>query len=148
MHRLESRLVPGKYVAPSTYIAELVCEKTAKHRGIELPPSFKELPEWKFYYVRQIMKAKELVGLFNYKDIIEIVNKHNVFSLHVKFVIPKLEEIKNRAKPTKEVRSIEDNTNSIGRSNKPKITLSDIYDEHSHNDYNDHNDTNGQNQKN
>lgn len=61
------------WVAPSQYIAELVCESDAKTRGTVLPYEFWNHPEWTKVFRYQVTLAAKLLKKYSARQLIAAI---------------------------------------------------------------------------
>ncbi len=64
-----SRYAAGWISAPQ-YLAEMMCERAARHTGKELPAGFWSLPEWKRLFGLQLRLANALLAEFSAEAIL------------------------------------------------------------------------------
>jgi hypothetical protein len=96
----------SKYKSPSTgdfctsaqYVAELICQKLAKHEKVgTLPYKFWNLPKWKKIYIRQVSLANKLIKEYGEEPVIKFVKSSagkNTISLGARNVKKEIEKIK------------------------------------------------------
>lgn len=99
-----SRYAYEKEVNPAQFIAELACANNARRLKKELPQQFWVLPEWKSYYLYQLILAYDLLKEFEDNVIVKaLIDNQNIFSLKspvLRTICSKLPK-----KPTKVVKS-------------------------------------------
>ena len=58
----------GDFCTPAQYIAEIICQRCAKHEKVgTLPYKFWNLPKWKKIYIRQVSLANKLIKEYSNK---------------------------------------------------------------------------------
>ena len=106
LHMSKQRTELSKYKSPSTgdfctpaqYIAELICQKQAKHeKAGTLPYKFWNTPKWKKVYIRQVSLANKLIKEFGEEPVIKFVSSKagsKTISLGARNVKSEIEKIK------------------------------------------------------
>jgi hypothetical protein len=61
--RYESRY-GGGWITPAQFLAEVMCERSAKSNNIDLPPKFWNLPTWKKEFLKQLSFANKLISKY------------------------------------------------------------------------------------
>lgn len=73
---MKSRYNATREITPAQYIAEVMCERRAKSLDTELPDRFWELPEWRKFFVYQVMIANSFVKKYGKsRTLVAIVRK-------------------------------------------------------------------------
>jgi len=89
----------GDFCTPAQYVAEIICQKQAKHEKVgTLPYKFWNLPKWKKIYIRQVSLANSLIKEFGEESVIKFVKSSagkNTISLGARNVKKEIEKIKN-----------------------------------------------------
>jgi len=102
--RYKSRYSPQGWVHCGQYVTELICEKKAKVDKKELPLKFWELPEWAKFYRSQIGSANKLLKKYGDHAVIAALHDNRTwktYSLRASWLIPIIEEYKNKAETAK-----------------------------------------------
>ena len=60
----------GGWVSAAQRIAEIMCERQAKSKKVDLPPKFWNLPTWKRSFMQQILAANSLLKVYKPKSIL------------------------------------------------------------------------------
>jgi len=88
----------GDFCTPAQYIAELVCQKQAKHeKAGTLPYKFWNTPKWKKIYIRQVSLANKLIKEYGEEPVIKFASSKagsNTISLGARNVRSDIEKIK------------------------------------------------------
>lgn len=61
--RYESRY-GGGWITPAQFLAEVMCERSAKSSNLDLPPKFWNLPIWKKEFLKQLNLANKLISKY------------------------------------------------------------------------------------
>jgi len=92
---MKSRYNASRNITIAQYVAEVMCERRAKHMRQYLPDKFWKLPEWKPFFLYQLMIANALMKkygrLITLAAIIKKVDTY-IWSLKHSSVIPAIEE--------------------------------------------------------
>ena len=100
-NKYPSRYSPGGWVRPDQYIAELMCERRARHLDKDLPVKFWNLQEWKGYFMYQLKLAQGLMKQYPAKAIVMALRDkktYNLYSLKVKWFKPIVEHYNKTCK--------------------------------------------------
>lgn len=88
----------GDFCTPAQYVAELICQKQAKHeKAGTLPYKFWNLPKWKKIYIRQVSLANKLIKEYGEEPVIKFVSSKagsKTISLGARNVKSEIEKIK------------------------------------------------------
>lgn len=88
----------GDFCTPAQYIAELICQKQAKHEKLgTLPYKFWNTPKWKKIYIRQVSLANKLIKEYGEEPVIKFVSSKTgskTISLGARNVRSDIEKIK------------------------------------------------------
>jgi hypothetical protein len=89
----------GDFCTPAQYIAEIVCQKQAKHEKLgTLPYKFWNLPKWKKIYIRQVSLANNLIKEYGEEPVIKFIKSSagsKTISLGARNVKQEIQKIKN-----------------------------------------------------
>lgn len=120
-------LFSDKFITLSQYLAELMCDRRAKTLKKNLPNQFwKNLPEWKNYYMFQLKLARQLCNKYSEHSIYQAVNELGyIYSLRIQKLISVIEKYESIPKSKEEV-ILEDNSGSKGRFHRPESRLSKL----------------------
>lgn len=94
-----------KFITFAQYLAEIMCERRAVDLNVDLPRFFwSSSKEWRQYFLYQVRLANELSKEYSPALLIRVVNEVKVYSLKVKRLRARLEEMKNETPlPVEEV---------------------------------------------
>ena len=88
----------GDFCTPAEYVAELICQKQAKHEKLgTLPYKFWNTPKWKKIYIRQVSLANKLIKEYGEEPVIKFVSSKagsKTISLGARNVKSEIEKIK------------------------------------------------------
>jgi len=88
----------GDFCTPAQYVAELICQKQAKHEKLgTLPYKFWNTPKWKKIYIRQVSLANKLIKEYGEEPVIKFVSSKagsKTISLGARNVKSEIEKIK------------------------------------------------------
>ena len=93
--KFPSRYSSGSFVTAAQYIAELMCEKQARRKKLDLPQKFWQIDYWKKPYKIQLIAAQGLLKIYDVKAILNALKAKdgsNIYSLHA----PHLDDIIKR----------------------------------------------------
>lgn len=68
-----------------TYLADIMCKRQGKKKGIPTPEGYWNLPDWKLEYRTQILAANRLLKIYPFDVVLAAVNNKKmswVYSLH------------------------------------------------------------------
>jgi hypothetical protein len=85
----------GGWITPAQFLAEVMCERTAKSQGNELPPKFWNLSRWKKEFLKQLTLANKLVNKYDPSLISKALRSpqgKKIFSLGAKWLKDILEK--------------------------------------------------------
>lgn len=115
----------GRDVAPSQYLAEIMCLRQAKKKGIRLADKFWNEPVWRMPYKTQLIAAHKLLKVYSPQAIINAVSRKEiywVYSLHYKgliqFILEEEDKLKCKMDKLEKIQPmlIVDNTNTKPQS--------------------------------
>lgn len=119
-----------KCITPAQKLAEIMCQRMAKKKGVALPYRFWQFSEWKVTFRRQVQLASALLKIHTFKAIINALNRNetkNVYSFAGKwwqYLIPLEEErlLKETAKLT-EVDNVHLPESGIDQTGSPRFNI-------------------------
>src|SRR5688572_19284903 len=83
----------GGWVSAAQRIAEIMCERQAKSKKVDLPPKFWNLPTWKRSFMQQILAANSLLKVYKPKSILSALKlQPKAFSLRAPWLIAVIKE--------------------------------------------------------
>lgn len=91
----------GGWITPAQFLAEVMCERTAKSEGNELPPKFWNLSKWKKEFLKQLALANKLVSKYDPSLISKALRSpkgKKIFSLGANWLKTVLEEESKKIK--------------------------------------------------
>ena len=83
--KFPSRYSSGSFVTAAQYIAELMCERQALRKKLDLPQKFWQIDHWKKPYKIQLIAAQGLLKIYEPKAILNALKARdgsNIYSLH------------------------------------------------------------------
>ena len=83
--KFPSRYSSGSFVTAAQYIAELMCERQARRKKLDLPQKFWQIDHWKKPYKIQLIAAQGLLKIYDAKAILNALKAKdgsNIYSLH------------------------------------------------------------------
>ena len=83
--KFPSRYSSGSFVTAEQYIAELMCERQARRKKLDLPQKFWQIDHWKKPYKIQLIAAQGLLKIYDAKAILNALKAKdgsNIYSLH------------------------------------------------------------------
>jgi hypothetical protein len=117
--KFPSRYSSGSFITAAQYIAELMCEKQAQKKKIELPQRFWNLAHWKKPYKIQILAAQGLLKIYDVKAILSALKSkdaYSIYSLHA----PYLDDIIKREQRSLQARLPSEDVNVERKSTTEK----------------------------
>lgn len=108
--RYESKYSPGKFITGAQWLAELMCERKARHNKKDLPPFFWKDKEWSKFLVHQVVVANRLFKAFPEKAIGRALRRKElslVWSLADKRVRPIIKDEEKKLKFELEQQKVE-----------------------------------------
>lgn len=116
MRKVDSKFSPNKKIREDQYIAELICENSAKKSKIQLPTKFWKLPEWASFFIIQLKHARKLIDKHGFDKTVSFIRAKNIYSLNAKWI----DESLSKYNPPKIQKVNLDDlvTDSTGKQNK------------------------------
>lgn len=109
-----------KNITYAQYVAELVCENSARKHNYELCSNFWQEEGWKEYYARQVIKANKLIKEFGHEKLVGFVNEKKIYSLFAKW-LP--EALSKYIVPEQKAESLQRAGQSSGVKNNKKTII-------------------------
>lgn len=114
------------WVAPSQYIAELVCESDAKTRGTVLPYEFWNHSDWSKVFRYQVTLAAKLLKKYSARQLIAAIKvTKNLTSLRSPILLRNIKPEEQTAPPLKTEKI---DTTPISNEIRPNISKPNILD--------------------
>lgn len=118
-----SKYSPKKQVSTHQYILEIVCENFARRNNKELPFHFWKLKEWKWNYIKNSHKCKELREKHGDLKVLDFVIKKRIWSLQPSWIEEALTNwVVAQIDPTKENLDIK-TEDSSGKKTRAKTNI-------------------------
>lgn len=86
MRKVDSKFSPNKKIREDQYIAELICENSAKKSKIQLPTKFWKLPEWASFFIIQLKQARKFIDKHGFDKTVSFIKAKNIYSLNAKWI--------------------------------------------------------------
>jgi len=69
-NKYPSKFSPGKLISADKFLAEIICDRHARSKGITLPSKFwNTLPIWEKEFLKQLRSAKNLLNIYSIEAI-------------------------------------------------------------------------------
>jgi len=78
---IESKYSPGKKVSFQQYIAEIICENSARKSKTSLPLKFWKLKEWAGFYRANLGNIQKLCNTYGHVCVLKFVQDKKIYAL-------------------------------------------------------------------
>jgi hypothetical protein len=114
----------GNWVTPAQRIAEIMCERLAKQKKIDLPVKFWNLPAWKRTFMQQILAANSLLKVYKPKSILTALKREpKAYSLRAAWLIAVIKEEEDKQERIEKVEETP-STPVLSTTEQPRVSFS------------------------